>query len=53
MSLKRSPKGVQRAYKFYNKYLKIEKQKLKTFSNNRVIKTARKIKTFIIIDCGY
>ena len=29
MSLKRSPKGVQRAYKFYNKYLKIEKQKLK------------------------
>ena len=54
MSLKRSPKGVQRAYKFYNKYLKNRKAKIKKrFSNNRVIKTARKIKTFIIIDCGY
>lgn len=48
MSLKRSPKGVQRAYKYYNKYIKGRKQKIKNkIKNNKLVKIGKRIKKFI------
>lgn len=47
MSLKRSPRGVQKAYQFHIKYLKNRKSKIKRhLLNNKVIKTIKKIKNF-------
>ena len=48
MSLKRSPRGVQKAYQFHIKYLKNRKSKIiRQLLNNRVIKAIMKLKTIL------
>lgn len=45
MSLKRSPKGIQKAYKYYNKYFKNRKNKIKNkFFNSKFNGIIKKIK---------